>query len=76
MTDDLAGQAGVHQTGEIEITEAMLEAGAEILAYYFGGDGESRDDPSREDCEEAARKVLELATRSPQCARVISASDR
>lgn len=28
-----AGQAGAHQTGEIEITEEMIEAGADVLLF-------------------------------------------
>ena len=36
MTNDLARQAGAHQTGEIEITEEMIEAAADaVLEYQF-----------------------------------------
>lgn len=31
MTTDSGGQAGAHQTGEIEITEEMIDAGADVL---------------------------------------------
>lgn len=52
-----------------DITPEMIEAGADIIARYFPGDGESVEDPSPVACRLAAHEVLLLATRSRQHAQ-------
>ena len=61
MANDSAGQAGAHQSGEIVITEEMVEAGLSVLRDS-GRLSSEADGPDQLLVEEIVRAVLTYST--------------